>query len=55
MPPEEKYFITLIGQVIYYEKLLYHMYFIFITFLSYSQTFDQKIEDLINENLDENH
>ena len=25
----------------------------FITFLSYSQTFDQKIEDLINENLDE--
>ena len=24
-----------------------------ITFLSYSQTFDQKIEDLINENLDE--
>ena len=29
------------------------MYFIFITFLSYSQTFDQKIEDLINENLDE--
>ena len=25
----------------------------FISFLSYSQTFDQKIEDLINENLDE--
>ena len=25
----------------------------FITFLSHSQTFDQKIEDLINENLDE--
>ena len=25
----------------------------FITFLSYSQTFDKKIEDLINENLDE--
>ena len=25
----------------------------FIAFLSYSQTFDKKIEDLINENLDE--
>ena len=25
----------------------------FISFLSYSQTFDKKIEDLINENLDE--
>ena len=26
---------------------------LFVTFLSFSQTFDQKIEDLINENLDE--